>query len=79
MKRKFDGVLIVFTIFVIALDYFIYCGWKFIIDHETCVIEGIKQICWGSSPMPTYAITFSAMILTLLASMMWATWWSKNE
>lgn len=67
MKKIFN----VFTIVVLLFDYFVYSGWRWIIDHETCTIGGIQQICWGVSPLPTFIMTFAAIILTALMIMDW--------
>ena len=52
---------------IIAIfDWFVYSGWGWILEHNTCTINGISGICWGVSPFPTYVITMIAIILTLL-------------
>ena len=64
MKKIFvfgtTGIIIAF------FDWFVYSGWEWILEHNTCTINGMSGICWGVSPFPAYVITIIAIILTLL-------------
>lgn len=51
---------------IIALfDWFVYSGWVWISEHNTCNINEVAGICWGVSPFPTYIVTIIAIVLTL--------------
>jgi hypothetical protein len=66
-KPTFDiTALCIFTIVTIIVDKFIYDGWQWILEHQTCKINNIETICWGVSPFPTYALTLFAFFLTYI-------------
>ena len=52
-------------IIIAIFDWFVYSGWVWVLEHNTCIISGVSGICWGVSPFPAYVITIIAIILTL--------------
>jgi sulfite exporter TauE/SafE len=63
-------ILFITGILIGALDWFVYSGWMWILEHKSCIIGGVEQICWDMSPIPTFLITGIAIAVTIL----WAIW-----
>lgn len=62
--KSYTFNVILFTTIMIILDKFTYDGWKWIAEHQTCTINGMQQICWGTSPFPTYGFTLIVLGIT---------------
>ena len=63
-NKYFPSIAIFLTSIVIIIDKFTYDGWQWIVEHESCKIGGIEQICWGVSPFPAYLFTLIAFLIT---------------
>jgi hypothetical protein len=61
------GITFLITgILIGALDWSVYSGWLWIFEHDSCIISGMKQICWSASPYPSMVITGMAICLSLM-------------
>jgi hypothetical protein len=76
-------ILLLMGMIVGGFDWYVYSGWKFISEHNSCIMGGVKTICWSVNPYPVYAITLIAALVTFLwMFLVFETasgWWNENS